>query len=60
MSKIDPQRAGDSPASAPRARRAWIHPQVTDLPRLTELTLLTGPGIPGGGGTGGGGSVVIP
>jgi hypothetical protein len=41
-------------------RRTWVSPEVTDLPRLTELTLQTGPGIPGGGGTGGGGSTVIP
>jgi hypothetical protein len=49
--------------SAPRAprpsRRAWVRPEVADLPRLTELTLQTGPGIPGGGGPGGGGSTVI-
>ena len=42
------------------ARRAWVRPEVADLPRLTELTLQTGPVIPGGGGPGGGGSTVIP
>jgi hypothetical protein len=48
-------------AAAPRAqRRAWVRPEVADLPRLTELTLQTGPGIPGNGGPGGGGSTVIP
>jgi hypothetical protein len=41
------------------ARRAWVSPRVSDLPRLTELTLQTGPFIPGGGGTGGGGSTVF-
>ncbi len=41
-------------------RRAWITPSVRELPRLTDLTLDTGAGIPGGGGTGGGGSTVIP
>ena len=46
-------------ASAPR-RNAWVRPEVADLPRLTELTLQTGPGIPCGGGTGGGGSTVCP
>ena len=44
--------------STPRA--AWEAPEVSPLPRLTELTLATGGGIPGGGGTGGGGSTVIP
>jgi hypothetical protein len=41
-------------------QRAWVSPTVTDLPRLTQLTLSTGPGIPGGGGVGGGGSTVVP
>ena len=49
-----------APPRVPRARRPWQSPAVTDLPRLTELTLATGPGIPGGGGPGGGGSTVIP
>jgi len=42
------------------ARLPWQRPAVTELPRLTELTLTTGPTIPGGGGPGGGGSTVIP
>ena len=42
------------------AKRPWTAPEVTDLPRLTDLTLQTfGGGIPGGGGTGGGGSTVF-
>ena len=41
------------------ARRPWTAPRVDDLPRLTELTLVTGGAIPGGGGTGGGGSTVF-
>jgi hypothetical protein len=41
-------------------RRPWTAPALTPLPRLTELTLQTGGGIPGGGGTGGGGSTVVP
>ncbi|HEU0052154.1 MAG TPA: hypothetical protein VFQ39_03210 [Longimicrobium sp.] len=52
-----------SPAHDPRPearKRAWTAPALTPLPRLTELTLQTGGGIPGGGGTGGGGSTVIP
>ena len=41
-------------------RSPWVAPRVEALPRLTELTLATGGGIPGGGGTGGAGSTVIP
>jgi hypothetical protein len=41
-------------------RLPWVAPRVEALPRLTELTLATGGGIPGGGGTGGSGSTVIP
>jgi hypothetical protein len=43
----------------PTVRAPWNSPSVTELPRLTELTLQTGGGIPGGGGTGGGGSTVF-
>lgn len=35
-------------------RAAWEQPVITELPKLTELTLLTGSGIPGSGNTGGG------
>ena len=45
---------------APVTRAPWMAPCVTDLPKLTELTLQTGSPIDGGGGTGGGGSTVIP
>jgi hypothetical protein len=34
-------------------RRAWETPEIVRLPALTELTLLTGGGIPGGGDPGG-------
>jgi hypothetical protein len=50
-----PRRA----ATAASARQPWETPEVTRLPRLTELTLATGGGIPGGGDIGGG-STVIP
>jgi hypothetical protein len=40
-------------------RRPWVTPQLTELPRLTDLTLQTGFPIGGGGGTGGGGSTVF-
>jgi len=41
------------------ARRPWVSPLVTDLPRLTDLTLSTGAGnpIPGSGNTGSGSTV---
>jgi hypothetical protein len=34
-----------------------VNPVVTDLPRLTDLTLTTGAPIPGGGDTGTGSTV---
>ena len=50
-----------APAPKPEARRrAWVRPTLTALPRLSDLTLSTGPGIPGNGGTGGSGSTVVP
>jgi hypothetical protein len=45
------------PSGSAAARRPWTRPTMTELPRLTDLTLTTGPTIPGGGG---GGSTVIP
>lgn len=52
--------ANRSDTATPSSRRAWVSPKVTDLPRLTQLTLATtnGPAIPGESGSGGGG--VIP
>jgi hypothetical protein len=47
---------GDAAQSTP-ARRAWVPPTMTELPKLTELTLDSP--INGGGGTGGGGSTVF-
>jgi len=44
---------------APASREPWAPPTLTPLPRLTELTLATGGGIPGEGDIGGG-STVIP
>jgi hypothetical protein len=51
-------RSEEVPVSR-EGRRAWVRPTVEELPPLTDLTLQTGPGIPGGGGTGGGGSTVF-
>jgi hypothetical protein len=55
---MKPSNSAETPVAV--ARDAWQAPAITRLPRLTELTLATGGGIPGGGGTGGGGSTVIP
>ena len=41
-------------------KRPWIRPAVTQLPKLSELTLQSPTPIPGGGGPGGGGSTVVP
>lgn len=40
-------------------RRPWVPPAVTELPKLTDLTLQSDDPIGGGGGTGGGGSTVF-
>jgi hypothetical protein len=47
------------PQDAASERLPWEPPSITRLPRLTELTLATGGGIPGDGDIGGG-STVIP
>ena len=53
----------DNPSPSPtqpvlRDRLPWESPSLSRLPRLTELTLATGGGIPGGGNTGGGTTVI--
>jgi hypothetical protein len=56
----DPGVQPDSPENdtpAAEEKRAWTAPSVTELPRLTDLTLQTG--IGGGGDTGGSGSTVF-
>ncbi|MDH3291294.1 MAG: hypothetical protein OEO20_10515 [Gemmatimonadota bacterium] len=40
------------PGDPTPSRRPWATPQLTELPRLTDLTLQTGSPI-GGGGAGG-------
>ncbi|HTY07277.1 MAG TPA: hypothetical protein VMC86_12220 [Gemmatimonadales bacterium] len=42
--------AAPDPAG-PGVRKPWVAPQLTELPKLTDLTLISG--IPGGGGIGG-------
>jgi len=41
------------PNRTPSERRPWVAPAVTELPKLTDLTLDSGDPIGGGGGTGG-------
>jgi hypothetical protein len=44
---------GAEPTESKRTRATWEQPSITELPKLTDLTLLTGSGIPGMGNTGG-------
>jgi hypothetical protein len=54
-----PRPAFDSSAApAPTPRKAWKAPVVTRLPRLTDLTLATGSGIPGDANIGTGSTVI--
>ena len=45
--------SGNEASVADAKRAPWQAPALKRLPRLTELTLQTGGGIPGGGGGGG-------
>jgi hypothetical protein len=58
MTEMPYHPAGDQAASHSE-RRPWVSPAVTELPKLTELTLQSGDPIGGGGDTGGGGSTVF-
>ena len=54
------QDSGEPPRSAPpgsQKKRPWVKPEVTELPRLTDLTLQTGVPIPGFGDPGTGSTV---
>jgi len=51
-----PPTAPGHPPSAKR-KRAWVSPELTELPRLTDLTLQTGLPIPGMGDPGTGSTV---
>lgn len=51
--------ADDSTRRDELQRKTWVAPQIRDLPKLTDLTLLTGSPIEGGGSTGGGGGGVF-
>ena len=48
LSSVGCPTATVRPAPAP-----WVSPRIEELPRLTELTLQTGSGIPGECGIGG-------
>jgi len=49
---VEPSRPTDVKAPAGSgSRRPWQAPELTELPKLTDLTLISG--IPGGGGSGG-------
>ena len=59
---MDPQHVapGGEPQRAPpdaTGKRTWVTPEVTELPRLTDLTLQTGVPIPGFGDPGSGSTV---
>lgn len=45
------------PESVEQTKRPWVAPELTELPRLTDLTLQTGSPIPGFGDPGSGSTV---
>jgi len=49
----DERHPEDRSGSRVTGAKPWIRPEIADLPKLTDLTLLTGSPIPGTGGTGG-------
>jgi hypothetical protein len=51
----DDQPRAARPDSKPK--RPWVRPELTELPRLTDLTLQTGSPIPGFGDPGSGSTV---
>ena len=62
MDPKHPDRSEPSPPVQPssKKKRPWVKPELTELPRLTDLTLQTGSPIPGIGDPGiGGGSTVF-
>ena len=60
MDSNHPGSGEHPPQSAPpgsQQKRPWVKPEVTELPRLTDLTLQTGLPIPGFGDPGTGSTV---
>jgi hypothetical protein len=51
------EKALDRSSQPGASRRTWTAPRVEDLPHLTELTLVTGPPVPGGVDIGGGSTI---
>ena len=49
MDERDRLPTADDDKNCPKPRARWEQPTVTELPKLTDLTLMTGGGIPGGG-----------
>jgi hypothetical protein len=45
------------PRPGSKRKRPWVKPELTELPRLTDLTLQTGVPIPGFGDPGSGSTV---
>ena len=55
----EPPQSPPSPPQGSKRKPKWVSPEVTELPRLTDLTLQSGVPIPGFGDPGGGGSTVF-
>lgn len=53
------KRSENNSQTPPPAPQPWVSPEIVELPPLTDLTLQTGPAIPGGGSIGGGGGTVF-
>jgi len=48
---VEPSRPSTAESAGAERRRPWQAPELKELPKLTDLTLISG--IPGGGGIGG-------
>ena len=57
--KHDGHVADDATRDDKPQRKPWVAPAVRELPKLTDLTLMTGSAIGGTGNSGGGGSAVF-
>ncbi|HET6764515.1 MAG TPA: hypothetical protein VFH27_12615 [Longimicrobiaceae bacterium] len=55
--KSTPAAPGAAAGTGNGGQRQWVEPRVEQLPRLNDLTLATGGGIPGGGDPGSGSTV---
>lgn len=51
MDSARPSSTAGPTDPSPAGRRPWLAPELTELPKLTDLTLISG--IPGSGGVGG-------